>query len=330
MSLPTATEILLAYDRARPRSQQAEVGMSQLGACRRQTGYLLQGTPPDEDFRENGTQAVMGTAIHEVLAKGLALLVPEAHAEKLVVHFGGLMGHPDVYHDGILRDYKTLGYSIQVESRRQRGPHQRERWQAHTYAAALIIGGFPVHTVQLDYIARDGGEEYLFEEPFDAVAVAEAMNWLEDVRVTPIAQLERDYRPDSKLCQNCPFFRRCWDAERGTDDRHVLFADNPDAAAWALKLQAAQAVRKRAEQDEADAKGALDTLRTISRPGEKQDVAVPGLARVIRFSMRKGRVSPDMAQIANDYKRAGARPPMKTGEPTVGITLVKPKKETDD
>jgi hypothetical protein len=331
MSLPTATEILLAYDAARPRSQQAEVGMSQLGACRRQTGYMLRQTPPDEDFRESGTQAILGTAIHEVLAEGLRLLVPEAHAEKLTVHFGGLMGHPDVYHDGVLRDYKTLGYGMQVESRRQRGPQQRERWQAHTYAAALIIGGFPVHTVQLDYIARDSSDEYLFEEPFDATAVAAAMNWLEDVRVTPVEQLERDYRPDSKICANCKFFRRCWDAERGTDDRHVLFVDDPDVAAWAMRLQAAQAVRKRAEQDEADARGALDTLRTISRPGQKQDVAVPGLDKVIRFSMRKGRTSPDMAQIAMAYKRAdpGARPPMKTGEPTVGITLVKPKKETD-
>jgi hypothetical protein len=330
MSLPSATEILLAYDAARPRSQQAEVGMSQLGACRRQTGYMLRGTPPDEDFRESGTQAVLGTAIHEVLAEGLRLLVPEAHAEKLTVHFGGLMGHPDVYHDGVLRDYKTLGYSIQVESRRQRGPQQRERWQAHTYAAALIIGGFPVHTVQLDYIARDGGEEYLFEEPFDAVAVAEAMNWLEDVRVTEVALLERDYRPDSAVCKGCKFFTQCWQMPRGREERTVLFLDNPDIAHWAHQLEAAQKAGKKAGEDEKDARGALEALRTVSRPGQKEYIAVPGLDKVIRISMNKGRRTPDMPQIANDYKRAGARPPTRTGDPVVKIALVKPPKETDD
>lgn len=330
MSLPTATEILLAYDAARPRTQQVEIGMSQLGACRRQTGYRLRQVPPDEGYQDGGVQAVLGTAVHEVLAEGIRLLAPGAHAENLIVHFAGLKGHPDVYHDGVLRDYKTLGYAMQVEARRQRGPQRRERWQGHTYAAGLIISGLPVHTVQLDYIARDSGEEYLHEEPFDATAVAEAMAWLEDVRTTQTELLERDYRPDSAFCKSCEFFRRCWDAEPGTDDRHVLFADNPDAAHWAVKLEAARAMKKRAEEDEADARGALDQLRSVQRPGEKEDVAVPGLDRVIRFTMRKGRVSPDMPQIASDYKRAGARPPMKTGDPTVGIALVKPKKDTDE
>jgi hypothetical protein len=103
----------------------------------------------------------------------------------------------------------------------------------------------------------------------------------------------------------------------------VLFVDNQDAAEWATRLQSAQVMRKAAEHAEADAKGALDALRTVSRPGETEYVEVPGLNRVIRFSVNRGKKSPDMAQIANDYKRAGARPPMRYGEPTIRVSLVK-------
>ena len=61
----------------------------------------------------------------------------------------------------------------------------------------------------------------------------------------------------------------------------------------------------------------------MSRPGETEDVEVPGMDRLIRFTVKKGRQSPDMPRIAVDYGNAGARPPMKTGEPTIGIRLVK-------
>jgi hypothetical protein len=138
--------------------------------------------------------------------------------------------------------------------------------------------------------------------------------------------LPRDFRPDSATCKGCKFFRRCWDAEPGTDDRHALFIDDPDAAKWALQLEEARAAKKVAERWEADAKGALDHLRLVSRPGEREDIIVPGYGKVVRFTVKKGRSSPDMAQIANDYKRAGARPPFRHGEPTIGVELVKPPK----
>jgi len=344
VNLPTTTGFLLAWDAGRPRTQQAEMGMSALGSCRRQAGYHLQGYEADEGFQFSGIQAVLGSAIHQVAADAARKLAgrpahtghdiqathgeaaPQILIENVEVRFGGLTGHPDLYYDGIVRDIKTLGYTMQLEDRRQRGPRQRERWQVHTYGAGLIIAGYPVRTVQLDYVARDSGQEYLHEEPFDAAVVGEAMTWLEDVRKTTAELLPRDYRPDSATCRSCPYFRRCWNAEPGTDDRHVLFIDNPDAAFWAQKLEAARAVKKRAEADEADARGALDALRSVQRPGEREEIAVPGMERVIRFRVGRGRSSPDMAKIAVDYRNAGgARPPMKQGEPVISVNLVKPK-----
>jgi hypothetical protein len=299
-----------------------EIGMSQLGSCRRQTGYMLGGYDPDAGFEKNGVQAVLGTAIHEIAAQAATMLIPGAIAEGLGVRFGGLLGHPDLWVDGIVRDVKTKGYSLQLENIRRTGPPQGERWQVHTYAAGLILAGYEVHTCQLDYIARDGGDEYLFEEPFSVDVVSEAMAWLDQVRTAEVMTLPRDYRPGSGHCQSCPYFERCWEAPRGSDSRAVLFADDPDAGKWARQLEDAQARRKAAEEDWADAKGALDALRTVTRPGESEDIKVPGLDKIIRFRVNKGKRSLDAAQIAMDYKRADARPPETVGEPVVKVTLV--------
>jgi hypothetical protein len=325
VSLPTTTELLLAWDARRPRSLQSEMGMSKLGSCRRQAGYHLQGWPQDEEYKPRKIQAVLGTAIHETAKAAARMFLPRARAESLEVHFAGLKGHPDLYLDGVLRDIKTLGYSIQLQNRQQLGPTRQDRWQSHTYAAALIMEGMEVHTIEIDYIARDSGDEWIFSEPFDMGAVEEAMAWLEDVRTADIAMLPRDFRPESVTCQDCPWFRECWQAEPGRDPRSVLFYDNPDAADWGRKLKDAQARYKAAEGDVRDAKGALDVLRTVSRPGEKEYVAVPGLEEEIRFAVNRGKRSFDGAQIAIDYKNAGARPPMQVGEPVITVALVKPK-----
>lgn len=301
------------------------MGMSQLGGCKRQTGYMLAGTPADEGFRENGTQAVIGTAIHEVAAQGAAILVPDAHAENLEVSFGGLIGHPDFYYEGVLVDYKSVGYTLQLEDRRRHGPKQRELWQSHFYGAGLILAGYPVHTVRLNWIARDSGEEHLWEQSFEPTVVNDAAAWLEEVRTTEPGMLSRDYRPDSGICKSCKWFERCWDAPRGTDDRHVLYLEDPDAARWALQLWEAGLEQQRAAQRRKDAKGALEHLRSVSRPGEKEYIGVPGLDDddVIEIRVSKGRTTPDMGQITIDYQRAGVTPPMVTGEPVIHIALVK-------
>jgi hypothetical protein len=105
----------------------------------------------------------------------------------------------------------------------------------------------------------------------------------------------------------------------------VLFRDDPDAAGWSRKLIDARARKSAAEADADDAKAALDELRSVQRPGEAELIAVDGLEdRVIKIAVQRGRESPDMPVIAMDYKRAGARPPMRRGDPVIAITFVKP------
>src|SRR5438034_1072354 len=128
------------------------MGMSKLGSCRRQAGYHVQGFPADEGFTESKIQAILGTSIHYAAAEAARAFVPGAQTESLEVRFGGLVGHPDIYLDGVLRDIKTVGFALQLEQRRQLGPPQRERFQVHTYGAGLVMAGYEVHTVEIDYI----------------------------------------------------------------------------------------------------------------------------------------------------------------------------------
>ena len=333
MTLPTATELLHDWDAARPRSQQAEMGMSGLGDCRRRAGYRLQGFAPDPGADGISMPAILGTSVHETIAEATrqSVKVPvNAKAESLEVRFAGLVGHPDLYVEPILRDYKTVGLSAQLERIRAGGvPRTSDLWQASCYAAALILAGYRVTTLQVNYITRDFGAEWLWEGPFDMRPVRDAIAWLMLVRQTPAGRLPRDYRPESTVCQGCEFFARCWqgNAVKGRALRSALFVDAPDAAAWARRLELARAAKAAAESEEGDARGALDALRTVDRPGDREDLAIPGYAKLVRFAVARGAERLDRDQIEEDYKRAGARPPVVRGAPKISVSLVDPPGE---
>lgn len=197
----------------------------------------------------------------------------------------------------------------------------RHRWQVHTYAAALILAGRHITEVQIDYIARDSGQEWLFSEPFSIELVREAMAWLKNVREAPIDLLPRDFRPGSPQCSSCPFFERCWEgcAIPDRDLRSALFVDEPDAAMWAEQLQQATERKRQAEKDFEDAKGALDALR----PNDHgvAEVEVPGLDKLIRFSVSRPPVRMDTKQVRADYAAVGAEPPVAYGEPRISVTI---------
>src|SRR5690242_6406495 len=66
----TTSQLLLAADAIRPRTLQREIGMSDLGSCRRRVGYKLAGTDPVNAV--GSVQAVIGSSIHDTLARILA------------------------------------------------------------------------------------------------------------------------------------------------------------------------------------------------------------------------------------------------------------------
>lgn len=329
MTLPSATELLAAWDSQRPRSLQKTLGMSALGGCRRRAGYIAQGFDEDPGFdKKRNIQAILGTAVHEALVKAAKLdpaLPPGSILDDAVVEFAGVTGHPDLFVEPVLRDFKTIGYATQLAKVKARGPSRQHRWQVAFYAAALILAGYQVQTVEIDYIVRDSGEEYIWSGPFSMDDVRDAMAWLKIVRETPAGKLTRDFRPDSGTCAGCPFFQRCWQKEAvpGRNLRTVLYKDWPNAADWVELLEATRESLARVKEQESDAKGALDALRTVTEPGESELVEVPGLdGKLIRFTVTWGKRTLDAERITADYARVGAEVPMRTGEPGVKVSVV--------
>lgn len=329
MTLPTATELLAAWDAQRPRSRQKTLGMSALGGCRRRAGYTVNGFPEDPGFdRTRNIQAILGTAVHEALVAAARLdpaLPPGSILDDAVVEFAGVTGHPDLYVEPILRDYKTIGYATQLAKVKVKGPPTQHRWQTAFYAAALILAGYRVETLEIDYIVRDSGEEYIWSGPFSMDDVRDALGWLNLVRTTPVDSLSRDFRPDSATCRGCPFFQRCWQREAmpGRSLLTVLYSGWPRAAEWVQRMEAMREMGEVAKQGLADAKGALDALRTVTEPGESELVEVPGLdSKVIRFTVAWGRRTLDTERIEADYARVGAEVPRVTGAPRINVSVV--------
>ena len=324
----TTVQLLLAWDAQRDRSLQTELGMSELGDCRRRAGYRLAGVTPSNPG--GSVQAVLGTLVHDKVADILrnrqtAGQVPAGDLIEHEVSYAGVLGHFDRYHSdtATLRDTKTTSARwldrVMVD-----GPSRSNLWQINMYAAGLIASGYPVRALVLDYVARDTGEDYQWTGQFDIDHVRDALSWLDGVRAVDLEYLPRDHHPTSTWCSNCPFRDLCWEgAIPGRDPMSVLYVDDPNAATWAARLADARARKKAAERDEAEARGALDAIR----PNDygTQTVTIPGFDRALRFSVTyPNRLDQD--QVRADYAAAGRTAPMKqSGKPQVKLEFVAPE-----
>lgn len=324
--IPTTAELLHKFDATRPRSRQTELGMSELGGCRRAAGYRVQGWTP-EPAGPAGLQAVLGTSVddavtrvlHEMKARGE--LPPDALIQP-TVNYAGITGHPDLFVSPTVRDTKTLGFSSQLDRYAEHGPPRRHRWQVFMYGAALLVAGHQVERVELDYLDRGSGRDWQWSAPFTVEPVREALEWLRYVSETEVDLLPRDHLPDSAICQACPFRRYCWTeaAVPDRDELSALYLDHPDANYWATELREARAAARDAEAREKRARGALDAIRP--NDSGDADLEIAGLEKRIRFSVGR-RESLDRKQIEADYAEVGRVPPVTVGHP-VSLKFVNP------
>jgi PD-(D/E)XK nuclease superfamily len=322
----TTAELLLQWDQRRPRSKQTELGMSEVGGCRRRAGYRLARTEPTN--ASGSVQAVMGTAVHAAVEEvhhemQAAGLIPAEDLVEFEVRFAGVLGHLDRYvaEDAELRDTKTTSQRW-LDHIIIHGADQDHIWQTHLYAAALVAQGKPVRRIVIDYLARDTGHDHQVEMPFRASVVADALDWLKTVRETPLEYLNRDYAPDTSFCQHCPFRDECWAggvAER--DARSVLFVEDPDAARWAEQLFAAREAKAAAAALEEEAKGALDALRPIGERGSQ--VVDVGWRLPLKWTITEPQRL-DTAAVKAEYAKTGAKPPMKASTPTIKLEFADP------
>lgn len=320
----TTAQLLLEWDSRRARSNQAEIGMSEVGGCQRRAGYRLAGTPPTN--RGSSVQAVMGTAIHAAVEQVFhemqdVGLIPADDLVEFEVRFAGVLGHLDRYEARTqrIRDTKTTS-DRWLQHIKIYGASLQHLWQTHLYAAAAMQAGHRVREIVIDYLARDSGEDHQVTVSFDTKYVRDAMQWLENIRKTPLDMLNRDYEPDSSWCKNCPFFKTCWDgAVPDRDLRSVLLVEDPDKAKWARQLWDARQMIKAGKALEAEAKGALDALRPVAEGSS--DLIDVGFEHLLRWTVSTPQRL-DTDAVRAEYAKVGAKPPIKDSKPTVKLEFV--------
>lgn len=305
----TTAALLLEWDKRRPRSQQVEIGMSDLGVCQRRAGYIL--AEAERTNESSSVQAVMGTVIHagvaevcrQLQAEGL---LPAVDLVEFEVLFAGVRGHLDHYESAQQRlvDTKSTNHRW-LKHLKVYGPTRHDLWQINNYAAALVTSGRPVRELALDYLCRDCGEEWRWTGKPDPSQVRDALDWLRQVRETDLEWLPRDYEPSSTFCKSCPFLQTCWGDQADRDPRVVLYQADPDAARWAERLAAARADLADAKQREAEARGALDALRPNEAGTAEVDI---GWEHTLRWSVSTTRRL-DAVAVRRDYAAAGGTPP---------------------
>jgi hypothetical protein len=304
---PTTADLLLDWDRQRPRSKQRELGWSEVGGCRRRAGYRLAGTEPTNPG--GSVQAVLGTAIHEAVQ---ARLAETAGPEDLVEHevtFAGILGHLDRYEadTASVVDVKTTT-SRWLEHIKVHGPDRTHLWQINGYAAALTGEGHTVRRVVLDFIARDTGEVWRWSDVPKPFYVKDALEWLRAVRAVPVEMLNRDYDPDGPFCAHCPFYDTCW--QGGVPDRNarsVILVEGGDQTAIARRLFEIREELSELKAAEKEAKDILDGLRpNDSGKGDVVDVGLGDLG--LQWTISKT-TRLDTDAVKAEYARTGEPPP---------------------
>jgi len=298
---------------ARPRSQQAALGWSEVGGCRAQIAYRLEGAWPSDE--PDTWPAQRGTAIHDYLQKIL-------HASgdvltEVETSYRGIPGHADLVEPTAVTDVKSTRLA---NSRLWAGDHsllREKRVQANGYAAGLVDAGLLPEdaTVRLLIVPADGtfADWWAYEEPFDRSLADEGADRLEEVRerMASGAHMPKD-KPYAWCKDWCEFFTLCRSTDVPDDADEIT---DPELAAAVAAYGEANAIESAAKKDKERLAGLIRGLRgtagdwriSLSRAGDPKEVI-------------------DEAAVRADYDRLGFAVPMteKPGSaPRMNVTRIK-------
>jgi hypothetical protein len=300
------------FDAARPRSQQSAVGWSEVGGCRAQLGYRLEGAWPSDETDTWGAQR--GTAIHAYLQEILA--APGVRME-VDTGYRGIPGHADIVDAASCTDIKT---SKLANSKLWAADHKllfEKRVQVHGYGAGLVDAGeLPESaTMRLLVVPVDGtfGDWWCYEEKFDRALADHGADRLEEVRRRMEAG---EHLPKDKpyaFCKDwCAYFSLC----RSQDDPHAAEEiTDPELAAAVAAYGEAHKVFSVADKEKKRLAPMIRGLR--GRAGEW------------RISLGDGgedREVLDEDEVRADYERRGFAPPMTTkpgSAPRLNVTRIR-------
>lgn len=294
---------LSAYNDSRERSQQKQIGVSQLGGCRRQVWYQLQDTNKTNDTLK--LPALMGTGIHKMIEEALLLDVKQNWAEYLIemeVEYSGLKGHIDLFipEIGAVIDWKTtklknLDYF----------PSKQQRWQVHTYAYLLEKNGYNPKTVTLVAIPRDGDERQIkiHTEEYSEDIAAEAWAWYQDIQQR--TEVPEPERYAAQFCKfYCPYYgENC--GGKGKDTAEITITDNAIIERVNKYLEVSDKI-KTLESEKDGIKAALENINGVTPDGVK-----------VAWSQIAGRSSIDEEAV----KAVMGEVPKKQGDPQMRLTI---------
>ena len=172
---------LTGHDAQRDRSLQVDIGPSAVGDCKRRVFMNITQAP-----KVNQTEklaAIMGTFIHAGIADAIKREDPFGDNFMIEQEFKveGLRGHVDLYikDKAQIVDWKTT----KVKSLRF-FPSLQQRLQVQLYGYLVSENGYPVESVSLVAIARDGGAEDIREhtEPYDPEMAKQGLDWISNLQ----------------------------------------------------------------------------------------------------------------------------------------------------
>ena len=172
---------LSGHDAQRDRSLQVDIGPSAVGDCKRRVFMNITQAP-----KVNQTEklaAIMGTFIHAGIADAIKREDPFGDNFMIEQEFKveGLRGHVDLYikDKAQIVDWKTT----KVKSLRY-FPSLQQRLQVQLYGYLVSENGYPVESVSLVAIARDGGAEDIREhtEPYDPEMAKQGLDWISNLQ----------------------------------------------------------------------------------------------------------------------------------------------------
>lgn len=200
--------LIVADDAAKPRSQQAAPGPSQLGTlCSRQLGYLIAEVPKVSGGGDPLPRWV-GTEGHAGLARILTGHRDWTTEHRIELPGYGIRGNVDAYHlpSGTVTDWKFVGASSMTDYRKS-GPSQQYRWQAHIYGTGMALQGHDVRHVAIVFIPRSGLTSgiHVWTEPYNPDVTEAALRRYEQVRDLVTAGALALLPTADAPCDWCPF-----------------------------------------------------------------------------------------------------------------------------
>lgn len=298
-------------DAERPRSQQGDVGWSEVAGCRAYIGYRLNGEWASDDT--DGWRAIVGTALHDYFGRLRADTDSQHEVETL---YGGIPGHADELGDDSVTDWKFPTVAVSEAVRRDGEALAQKLIQVQGYAAGLVAAGKLTGdcTVRIVFVPVDGTFEdwWVHEEAYDEAAADAAVARLREVQ----GMLDDGQHPPRDMpytwCgQFCEFFSTCRNG-LPPDDEPIT---DPELAAMVRQygelgedISPKTKLRKRIGAEIRGLRGRAGEWKVgLTRPSGVKDV-------------------PDMDAIAADYAASGRAIPQKqvpTSAPSLRVDRVK-------